>query len=245
MSWRKQRRFEPIAVLGFVVTALLHGGAVGGVILWRRAQAEAKKPPAPPSYVVARLLRKGKVLDPKKLPNKIVPQLATRKAQGVDYNADANDAPAKKKPKQDREAKIADKMRRSLDKAALFAAAQKEIEQEGSPDGVAGGTATKASGGDAYMTRIADLWLRTWTLPAIIPKDDAKQLFALVVIKIDKNGGIQFPVQFDRKSGNAHFDNSIQAAWKQIRKIPKPPPDRFAAILANGLALKHTYRGLR
>ena len=234
-----------MAIVGVVVTVLLHLGSVVGIFFYRQALQAAQKPPPPPSYVVAKLLRKGKAKDEKKLPDKIVPQVATRKVKGVDYTADSDAAPSKKKKRPDREAKIADKMRDSLARAELLAAAQKEIDQEGSPDGVRGGTATKKSGGDAYMTKIADLWIRTWSLPAIIPKDQAKKLYVLVMLKIDSKGTIQFPLQFDRKSGNSHFDNSIISAWKQIKKIPRPPPDRYASILANGLGLKHTWRGLR
>lgn len=240
----KRKKFEPIAVVGFIVTALLHGGAVGGVILYRARLEAAQRPPPPPSYVVAKLVRLGKPKDPKKMPNKHVPQASTRKEEGIDLSADANDAPARKKAKKD-DAKIADKMQRSLDRAELMAAAQAEIENEGSPDGVVGGTANTASEGDAYMTRIADLWNRTWSLPSIIPREEAKSLYVLLVLNIDKTGRLQFPLQFDRPSGNAHFDNSVKAAWKKIGKIPLPPPDRFASILANGLGLKHTWRGLQ
>jgi hypothetical protein len=179
------------------------------------------------------------------MPNTRIPQQNLRKEEVADYTADDSDAPSRKKPKKDREAKVADKMQRSLDRAELLAAAQQEIEQEGSPDGVVGGTATRASDGDAYMTRVADVWNRTWSLPSIIPKEEAKGLYVLLVLHISKTGRIQFPLQFDRKSGNAHFDNSVKAAWKTIAKIPVPPPDRFASILANGLGLKHTWRGLQ
>ena len=241
----KRKKFEPMAVLGFIVTLLLHGGSVGGIILYRASLEAAQRPAPPPSYVVAKLVRLGKPKDPKKMPNKRNPIAATHKAEGIDLSADANDAPARKKPKKERAGKEADKMQASLDRAELMAAAQQEIEQEGSPDGVVGGTARTASEGDAYMTRIADLWNRTWSLPSIIPKEEAKSLFVLLVLNIDKTGRLQFPLQFDQPSGNAHFDNSVKAAWKKIGKIPLPPPDRFAAILANGLGLKHTWRGLQ
>lgn len=246
MSYGKKKKFEPVAILGFIITVLLHGGTVGGIFLYRARLEAAQKPPPPPSYVVAKLLRLGKQRDEKKMPNKRLPQQNLRKEEGIDLTADADDAPArKKKAKKDRDAEAADRMQRSLDRAELMAAAQAAIEQEGSPDGVVGGTATSASDGDKYMTRVADLWNRTWSLPAIIPKEEAKSLFVLLVLRIDKNGRIQFPLQFDRKSGNAHFDNSVKAAWKTINKIPTPPPDRFASILANGLGLKHTWRGLQ
>jgi hypothetical protein len=241
----RKKRFEPIAVAGFLMTALLHGGVVVGVLMYRAHLEAAQKPPPPPSYVVAKLLRLGKPRDQKKMPNKYVPRRAQRKDDGVDYTADADDAPSRKKKKEDPDAEISDKLLRSLDKAELLAQAQQEIEQEGSPDGVVGGTATKASGGDAYMTRIADLWNRNWSAPAIIPQDELKKLYVLVVLRIDASGNIKFPLKFDKKSGNAYFDNSIIAAWKAIGKIPKPPPDRYASIMANGLGLKHTWRGLR
>ena len=242
-----RRRFEPITILGLVMTMILHGGAVAGVLLYRRALQAAQPPPPSPSYVVAKLLRLGKPKDEKKMPDKIVPQVATKKEETVDLSADANDAPSKKKKDPDRDAQLSNKLRRSLDRADLLAQAQREIdtEGEGSPDGVAGGTATKAQGGDPYMTKIADIWNRTWALPSIIPRDEAKRLYVLVVLRIDKDSVIQTPIQFDRKSGNAYFDSSVVAAWAAIRKLPQPPADRFASILANGLALKITWKGLQ
>ena len=245
MSWIRRKRFEPIAVVGLTVTALLHGAVIVGVLLYRRALLAAEAPPPPPSYVVAKLVRLGKPRDPRKLPNKVVPQPATRKEKGIDLSADANDAPARKRKDRNRDAKIDDRIRNSLDKAALLAQAQQEIEAEGSPDGVVGGTAKTAQDGDPYMTRIADLWLRNWSLPAIIPRNEARTLFVRLVLNIDRKGNIQFPLQFDKKSGNAHFDNSVIAAWRQIAQIPVPPPDRFAAILANGLALELNWKGLQ
>jgi phenylpropionate dioxygenase-like ring-hydroxylating dioxygenase large terminal subunit len=197
--------------------------------------------------VVARLVRLGKKREPKKLPNKVLPRPPTKKVEAVSYEADASDPPQpkKKKEKPDRDATLGDRMRRSLDKAALFEAAQAEIEAEGDPSGVVGGTATEAGEGDAYMTRIADLWNRTWTLPVIIPREEAKQLSVLLVLKIDREGTIEFPIAFDKSSGNDYFDSSIRAAWQEIRRLPLPPPDRMASILANGLALKLTWKGLQ
>ena len=246
MSLGRRRGFEPIAMWGLIVTVLLHGGAIMGVILYRKALLAADAPPPPlGSYVVAKLVRLGKPRDPRKLPNKIVPQEATKKAEGLDLSADADDAPARKKKRDLRRVKVGDKIKDALDKAELLAQAQKEIEGEGSPNGVRGGTARTAQDGDPYMTRIADIWNRTWSLPAIIPREEARKLFVLLVLKIDNTGKIKFPIQYDRKSGNAHFDNSIEAAWRQIKQIPKPPPDRFASILANGLPLKLNWKGLQ
>lgn len=239
------RRFEPVMVLGLLVTLLLHGGAVVGLILYKRAQAEASKAAPGGQYVVAKLVRLGEKRDKKKLPNKIVPQMPTEKVRGVNLDADANDKPVVKRKERNRDAKISDKLRSSLDKAALFAKIQDNIKQEGDPNGVRGGTATRGSRGDIYMTRLADLWNRNWSLPSIIGRDAAKKLYVLVVLRIDAKGRIQFPLKFDRKSGNAHFDGSIEAAWKRIGTIPLPPAERLASVLANGLPLKLNWKGLR
>jgi hypothetical protein len=242
---RNRKRFEPLAVVGLIGTILLHGGALVGVLLYRRALLAEEKPPPIGSYVVAKLVRLGKPRDPNKLPNKEVPQQATKKEEAIDLSADADDAPARKRDRDRRKVDVSDKLRNALDKAELLAQAQQEIEGEGSPDGVAGGTARSGQEGDPYMTRIADLWLRTWSLPAVIPTEEARRLYVKIVIRIDGNGTIQFPLEFDRKSGNTYFDNSIIAAWKQIKQIPKPPPDRFASILANGMPLKLNWKGMQ
>lgn len=239
-------KFDAMTVVAVIVTLLLHGGVVAAIYVKRVVLVD--QPPPPQAFVVARLVRLGKKRNPRKLPNKIVPQAPTKKQETVNLNADANDAPNKKKPKKprpDRDAAIDDRMRHALEKAALMEQAQREIEAEGDPSGVVGGTATEAGEGDPYMTRIADLWNRTWSLPVIIPKDEAKRLYVLMVLRVDGQGNIQLPIEFDRSSGDPHFDNSVKAAWAQIRRVPAPPPERRASILANGLALKLTWRGIQ
>ena len=94
----RRRRFEPITILGLLVTLLLHGGAVVGVLLYRRARRRPHRSSTEePSYVVAKLVKLGKPLDEKKMPDKVVPQPATKQEEGLDLGADASDAPAKRK----------------------------------------------------------------------------------------------------------------------------------------------------
>lgn len=239
-----RRGFEPMTLVGLLFTVCVHGGVVGAVVYLKRASASA--PPPAEEYVVARLVRLGKKRNPKHLPKKVVPTPPTVKQETVSYNAEADDAPVKKKHKdKPKHAVVSDRMQHSLDKAALLERADEEIEAEGDPEGVAGGTAATAEAGDPYLTRIADLWRRTWTLPAIIPREEASKLQVLMVLHIDETGAIIFPIEFDRSSGNEHFDNSIKAAWRRIRRLPMPPPDRLASMLANGLALKLTWKGLQ
>lgn len=241
----KRRAFDPLALVGLLATLLLHVGLFGGAFYYAHASAASVAPAE--QYVVARLVRLGRKRERKRLPSKVVPprpKAAPEKT--VDYSADASDKPVQRKPEPKETSKdLQDRLRASLDKAKLLQQAEEAIEAEGSEHGSASGTASTASSGDEYITRVADLWNRTWSLPSIIPKDEAQSLSALVVVMIDKAGNIQQPIQFDRASGNAHFDASIQAAWARIKQLPLPPPDRLASILANGLALKLTWKGLQ
>lgn len=238
-----KQKFEPLLLLGILVTAILHVGAVVGILLYRASRAEALVPPPPPSYVVARLIRKGVKKPKKKLPDKIVPHAATVKKKAIDLTADADAAPNKKKRKEDPRAKLSDKQRDALKRLQALAKAQREIEQEGDPHGVRGGS-NSAREGDRYMTRIADLWNRTWSLPAIIPRDIAKKLNCYVTLTIDKTGKIT-KVKIDRSSGNQHFDSSIKLAWARIKQLPVPPPDRLATYLAHGMKFRLNWRGMR
>ena len=63
MSQGRRKRFEPMAVVGLIITGLLHGGVIVGVLLYRARLEAAQKPPPPPSYVVAKLVRLGKPRD--------------------------------------------------------------------------------------------------------------------------------------------------------------------------------------
>ena len=241
----RKRRFDTMMFVGLIATLVLHGGALFGVLYVRNAGAHEDVPPAR-KYVVAELVRKGKKRDPKKLPDRVVPVKATVEREVVDRSASADDRPVTKKRKdRPRHADLADKMRRAFRHAEFEDASARQSDVEGDPHGVAHGTATQKRAGDLYMTRIADLWNRTWSLPSIIPSQDAKRLYVLIVVRIDATGTISFPIQFDRRSGNSHFDNSVRAAWQRIQRLPLPPPDRLAQILSRGLALKLTWRGMR
>ena len=246
-------------LFGLVVTALLHGGLIAAVVIQRAAlNAEAAEAP---KYVVAKLVRLGKPRDKKLVPNKVVAppvQAEPPKPVPIDPTPEKPKAVKEEKPSKRAERKrerpktrrtetkqsARERLDRALARAETLAKADREIEQEGQLDGVPTGTVDTAEEGDRYMTRIADLWNRAWSLPAIIPRDEAKELYVLIVLRIDRDGQIQFPIRFDRRSGNVHFDSSVTDAWKRIGALPLPPPDRLARILANGLALKLNWRGL-
>lgn len=238
-------RRRGFALWGLLGTILVHGGLVAAVLYQRQVHAEATAPAS--AYVVARLVRLGQPRDRRRLPRRLAAPPPTRPPEAPSYDAEATDAPraTPPKPAPERDAVVGDRLRQALEKAALLAEGARQIAAEGQPDGVAGGTASEASAGDAYITRIADLWIRGWSLPAIIPAEEAVQLYALVVVRIDAAGAIQFPIIFDRPSGNDHFDNSIRAAWQRIGRLPVPPPDRLASLVANGLALKLTWKGVQ
>lgn len=245
-SYTQKKRFEPMVIFGLGVTLLLHGGGIAAFFIYQHAQASVAPPP-PQEYIVAKLVRLGEKKEKHKLPDKVVPIKSEIKEKGVSYDADPNVVPPKKKKKpKDRDAAITNRFKSSFDKASAFSKVQDgDRKEEGDPNGTRGGTARRGSAGDLYMTRIADIWLRAWSAPSIIPRNELKKLYVLVVVRIDASGKIQYPIKITRKSGNSHFDGSIVTAWNQIKQLPLPPGDRLAAVLANGLRLKLTWKGMR
>jgi hypothetical protein len=253
------RRFDPVALWGLLASVITHG-AIAAVVVQKHGcslnDADANKGP---SFIAASLV-KGNSMDApmdvqgpmgeqtpkqkKALPDKVVPQQATQKPESLNLGADAHDKASTKKT--EKKLPVKDDLSSAFDRAkTLYDASQPSQTAAGSKKwGVRYGTANSGKG-DVYFTRIADLWNRNWALPAIIPGGEAKKLYVLVAIRIDSKGEIQFPVKFHRRSGNSHFDASVDTAWRKIKQLPIPPPDRFASILAHGLRLKLNWNGIQ
>jgi len=205
-----------------------------------------KTPPKEEKYLVAKLVRLGKKKEKKTLPQKVVTPTPAKVQAKVDYNAKIDDKPKvkpKKKKKDKKKVDLADKARSALDRIEQINKVTAPPDVEGDPNGVAHGQALSAAEGDAYMTRIADLWNRTWSLPAVIEQNDAKKLYVKAVIKISSSGVVRHPIRITRSSGNTQFDDSIIAAWSMISRVPVPP-DSQQHLVRTGLKLKLTWKGL-
>jgi len=230
-------------IISALVATCIHVGIVLPLIFGFSFE---KKAPKEETYLVAKLVRLGKKKDKKKLPQKVVSPPETKVKPKIDYNAKIDEKPKpkpKKKPKDKKKVNLADQATRALDRISQINTAAPPPDIEGDPNGVAHGKALSAAEGDAYMTRIADIWNRTWSLPAVIDANDAKRLYVKAVIKITASGVVKQPIRITRSSGNAQFDDSITAAWSMIKRVPIPPESQ-QHLIRTGLKLKLTWKGM-
>src|SRR5262249_38757511 len=93
--------------------------------------------------VVASFVRLGKKLDPKKLPNRIVPRLSTAPDDAKVVSKNMNpEQPEKRDAGPRPERPKEDSLTRIGDRAQAFAEIAEEREKEGDPDGIKEGTET-------------------------------------------------------------------------------------------------------
>jgi TonB family protein len=219
---RRRRRFDPLLVVGIVITVVLHGGMAVAIVYERKD--EAKSPAeAPRDFVVAKLARLGTKRPPNWLPVIPVRKAAGPKA-GIRLSHDANAATKKKEDERREAVAEAKAIHRADNLAKVFAEAQKEADQEGDPRGSPFGTAAEATPGDEYATACAEAVQKVWTVPPDILLPDAKlaHLSAQVRVIIDGRGKV-YDAQVKESSRNKYFDSSLKDALGRLKSLPAPP----------------------
>ena len=88
-----------------------------------------------------------------------------------------------------------------------------------------------------YIQGVARRWSQSWKVPAEIEPGVAKDLFAVIVVRIDKSGDL-LEIRFVRSSGNSAFDNAIKSTWKAIGQLDPPPAEVLPQVFGNGMALR-------
>src|SRR5207248_4067644 len=108
-------------------------------------------------------------------------------------------------------------------KAANEPKEEPDPERAGSATGSAQGTAQSAEEGDAYFTAVHDAILENYVVPSVISERERLYLSASVLAWIGPNGQI-LKHEFQKKSGNAFFDQALEIAIQRT-KLPPPPKD--------------------
>lgn len=216
-----------VAVLPFAVKAL-----------WPLAFVDEAEPHLVVRPVIqASLLKLGRPLDPKMLPDRFVPQARTApKKQVVASREDPlepkRDAGAV--PPEVRDAEDKDLMN-LIAKTDLFAEhARKARPDEGHAAGVDGGQETdpnKVKAGDMYLAQLGQFFAERNHVPTIISIGEARRLCAVFEMQVGRNMVIwhvrQEPV---KSSGNPMFDDSARDMLLKLLddKTPLPtPPKEF------------------
>ena len=102
---------------------------------------------------------------------------------------------------------------------------EKALEREawGDPAGSPEGDASDASEGDRYLGLVTQALQSSYRLPATISEQERLHLQAIVVITIEPDGRVA-SFRFEKRSGNAAFDQALERAVRESR-LPPPPPE--------------------
>lgn len=96
-------------------------------------------------------------------------------------------------------------------------------ERWGDPGGLPQGTATDASEGDRYLALVTQALQSSYRLPSTISEQERLHLGATVVVTVEPDGKIS-SFRFEKRSGNAAFDQALEHALREAR-LPPPPPE--------------------
>jgi hypothetical protein len=183
--------------------------------------------------VQASILKLGKPIDPKKLPDRLVPQQRTAPKKTLTAS---KDDPAKVKPDAGAEPDNAkdDDIKNLVTKSDPFAEdAGKRRPEEGHELGVDGGNETdpnKVRAGDMYALKLGQFFGQNLTVPTVISGGEARRLCVTFDIRLNARMVIwhvqQSPV---KSSGNELFDDAARSMLMKLlddkKPLPDPPPE--------------------
>lgn len=224
-------------VLGVVVAAALHLVAIGPFVakaMWPGAFAtEEEKPLVARPVIQASLLKLGKPIDPKKLPDRFVPQARTAPKKQVVASREDPSTPKKDAgappPPNTQDSDIANLIATS---DPFAEDAGKARQEEGHAGGVDGGQETdpnKVKAGDMYAAQLGQFFTERNHVPTIISVGEARRLCVVFEMRVGRNMVIwhvrQEPV---KSSGNPMFDDSARTMLLKLLedKTPLPTPPK-------------------
>lgn len=222
-------------VLGIAVAVALHVVAVGPFVyraIVPAKQEEEEKALVSRPVVQASLLKLGKPIDPKKLPDRLIPQQRTAPKKQI---VASKDDPGKKPDAGAPIPNAADSdLANLVNKSDPFAEdAGKRRPEEGHESGVDGGTETdpsKVRAGDMYATQLGQFFGQRLNVPSVISVGDERRLCAVYEINVGRNMVIWYvrnaPV---KSSGNELFDDAARTMLLKLLEdkvaLPNPPKE--------------------
>jgi hypothetical protein len=236
IAWRPGYEGDEIA-LGVALAIALHAIPILAIVL-KALYPSTDEPPEPEvahPVIGATLLKLGKPLDPKQLPDRFVPKARTAPQQKLTASTDD---PAKKPPPPDAgppppNTQDSD-LQRLIAKSDPFAEDAGKVRPEtGFENGSDAGTETdpnKVHAGDEYAAKIGAFLHDRWQYPTVISQGEANKLCVIVQVAISPRMQVwhvrQSPI---RPSGNDLFDGSalemLQKLLDDRTALPEPPPE--------------------
>ena len=224
-------------VLGVVVAAALHVLAIGPFVVkavWPNAfVTEEEKPLVARPVIQASLLKLGKPLDPKKLPDRFVPQARAAPQKQV---VASREEPGPKKPDagvppppNTQDSDIANLIAKTDPFAEDAGKARPEVGHESGIDGGQETDPNKVKAGDMYAALLGQFFTERNHVPTIISVGEARRLCVVFEMQVGRNMVVwhvrQEPV---KSSGNPMFDDSARAMLLKLLedKTPLPTPPK-------------------
>jgi TonB C terminal len=234
-KWKTGYESDEIA-MGIALAVALHAIPIALIFIKAAFPSvlDSTEEPVAKPVIAATLLKLGKPVDPKKLPDRMVPQARTAPQHEAVASRDdpkKHDPDAGAPPPPNTQASD---IQRLISKSDPFAEdGGKSRPEQGFAEGVEGGTETdpsKVHAGDMYAAKLAQFFHDRWTVPSVISQGEANRLCVTYQVNISPRMQVWHlkndPV---RKSGNELFDDSakemLQNLLDRATALPEPPPE--------------------
>jgi hypothetical protein len=195
--------------------------------------SDPEKPSVARPVIAASLLKLGKPLDPRKLPDRFVPHQRTAPKHEI---IASREEPAHKTPDAglpplppSEESDVV----RTADKVEPFAENVKDRPEEGRAGGVREGNEPdpdKVRSGDEYAAKLSQ-WLHDrWQYPTIISQGEANRLCVTFRVNLNTRMAVwAVRSEPEKSSGNDLFDDSARSMLQKLKDdqtpLPEPPPE--------------------
>ncbi len=144
--------------------------------------------------------------------------------------------PTSKKENKKKEDEFSKKLLSSISKVKKMMDSRDNSPPIGNPNGSPFGDSSEGQVGDIYLTEIYNKIKSNYVIPDIITDKQRKELRAIVVIYIDSSGKL-IKYEFEKKSGNPHFDNALINAIRRSSPFKQPPIERVKNYKTEGIGI--------
>jgi hypothetical protein len=236
LAWRPGYEGDEVA-LGIALAFALHAIPVVALVLrvYFPAAPEDEQPFVSQPVISASMLKLGKPLDPKQLPDRLVPKAKTAPQQKIVASREEPSHTEKTDagPPPPADAKDSD-IARLIAKSDPFAEdAGKQRPEQGFLNGSDAGTEldpNKVHAGDAYGAMLQKFFQDRWQIPTVISEGEERKLCVYLQVAIDQRMQIWFVKQDpDKVSGNDLFDDSARSMLQKLADdhtaLPEPPAE--------------------
>lgn len=244
LAWKTGYEPDEVA-MGIALAIALHLLPLGLIIIKAKFPTVMPTEVEPPAKAViaASLLKLGKPLDPKQLPDRIIPRERTAPHKEVVASREEPKKALVDAGAPPPDTKNSD-IQRLISKTDPFAEdAGKDRPAVGNAAGVEAGLETdpsKVHAGDLYATQLSQFIHPRWTFPSVISQGEANKLCTIFQVSVSPRMIIwHLKEQAIRKSGNELFDDSARGVLQKLLddRTPLPDPPDAVADLYRGRTL--------